>query len=407
MTRQSTLRTTPVHPNDGSWPSRLVTDRYGLWERSRLEWRLGEPGDPAVLATEFLAEHGLGLPSRTHRDNDPTQRDDVVAQLYLSAAAGAWMIGGAVGAPSPTPSIPDLVVIVYSRSVTENRLIVPPPPALADWSVDVWNDTWTPQQHAQAVERVRAAIAWGEVYQVNVVGHSSARYTGDPMPALHRLTQLPGAAFGGILAGDGWALASASPELLVRVEGDQVETRPIKGTRPATEEGRRELLASTKERAEHIMIVDLERNDLAHIARTGSVMVPELFAVRRWCDLWQAESRVVATLADGMTLADLLRAICPGGSVTGAPKLAALAHIAALEPVGRGVSMGALGWLDRRGLTLGLTIRTAAVDAQRVHLWAGGGIIWDADPWAEVAEAAAKAAPLRATLAGRPTGTAR
>ncbi len=94
------------------------------------------------------------------------------------------------------------------------------------------------------------------------------------------------------------------------------------------------------------MIVDLERNDLAHVARTGSVDVPELFAVRRWCDLWQAESRVVAELADGVDLAALLRAVCPGGSVTGAPKLAALAQIAALEPVGRGPSMGALGWLD-------------------------------------------------------------
>ena len=101
-------------------------------------------------------------------------------------------------------------------------------------------------------------------------------------------------------------------------------TRPIKGTRPATAAGRRELLASAKERAEHVMIVDLERNDLARVARTGSVRVDELFAVRRWCDLWQAESAVSAELADGVGLADLLRAICPGGSVTGAPKLAAL-----------------------------------------------------------------------------------
>jgi len=98
-------------------------------------------------------------------------------------------------------------------------------------------------------------------------------------------------------------------------------------------------------------------------------------------------------------LAELLRAVLPGGSVTGAPKLAALDQIAALEPVGRGPSMGALGWLNERGLDLGLTIRTVAVDGERVHLWAGGGITWDSDPAAEVAEAAAKAAPLRAALA--------
>jgi para-aminobenzoate synthetase component 1 len=269
---------------------------------------------------------------------------------------------------------------------------------MGEWSVGSWRASWTPQEHAEAVRAVRSAIGRGDVYQVNVVGHASASYQGDPLPALRRLTALPGAAHGGLLTGAGWAIASASPELLVRVSGGTVETRPIKGTRAATTAGRRELIASAKERAEHIMIVDLERNDLAHIARTGTVDVPELFAVRRWCDLWQAESRVVAQLADGVDLAGLLRAVCPGGSVTGAPKLAALEQIAALEPVGRGASMGALGWLDAGRLELGLTIRTVAVDSSRVHLWAGGGITWDSDPEDEVAEAAAKAAPLRAAL---------
>jgi len=101
-------------------------------------------------------------------------------------------------------------------------------------------------------------------------------------------------------------------------------------------------------------------------------------------------------------LADLLRAVCPGGSVTGAPKLAALDHIAALEPVGRGASMGALGWVTPGRVDLGLTIRTAAADADQLHVWAGGGITWGSDPEAEVAEAAAKSAPVRAALAARP-----
>jgi para-aminobenzoate synthetase component 1 len=153
------------------------------------------------------------------------------------------------------------------------------------------------------------------------------------------------------------------------------------------------------------MIVDLERHDLARLARTGSVRVERLYAVRRWCDLWQAESVISAELAGGTGLARLLRAVCPGGSVTGAPKLAALGLVAALEPVGRGASMGALGWIGPDRLDLGLTIRTVAVDADRVHLWAGGGITWSSDPNAEVAEADAKAAPLRAALrAGQPPG---
>ncbi|GIF77254.1 hypothetical protein Asi02nite_67720 [Asanoa siamensis] len=270
----------------------------------------------------------------------------------------------------------------------------------AAWHLGEWTPSWTPAAHAEAVSAVRAAIGRGDVYQVNVVGHASAPYVGDPLPALARLGDLPGARYGGLLTGEGWAVGCASPETLVQVTGGRVITRPIKGTRPATAAGRLELLDSAKERAEHVMIVDLERNDLARVARTGTVRVDELFAIRRWVDLWQAESVVSAELAPGIGLADLLRATCPGGSVTGAPKLAALNHIAALEPVGRGPSMGALGWIDASGdLDLGLTIRTAAADRDHLHLWAGGGITWDSDPEAEVAEATAKAAPIRRLLA--------
>ncbi len=128
--------------------------------------------------------------------------------------------------------------------------------------------------------------------------------------------------------------------------------------------------------------------------------VDELYALRPWCDLWQAESTVRAALRPGVGLAELLRAVFPGGSVTGAPKLSALDLIAGLEPVGRGPSMGALGYVSRSGLDLGLTIRTVAATPDRLHLWAGGGITWGSDPAAEVAEAAAKAGPVRAALAG-------
>jgi para-aminobenzoate synthetase component 1 len=248
------------------------------------------------------------------------------------------------------------------------------------------------------VEQVRAAIGRGDVYQVNVVGHARAPYTGDPLPALQRVAALPGARYAGVLTGDDWAIACASPETLIDVSAGRAVTRPIKGTRPAGAAGRAALLASAKERAEHIMIVDLERNDLARLPGTGPVRVDELFDVREWCGLWQAESVVSAPLDGDVGLADLLRAVCPGGSVTGAPKLAALAQIAALEPVGRGVSMGAAGWLGHDHLDLGLTIRTVAVDGARVHTWAGGGITAGSDPAAEVDEAAAKVAPIRAVL---------
>jgi len=350
------------------------------------------------------------------------------------------MAGGPFGAPNPVPGIPDVVAVVYVHTSPAAPPAVPPITGAPPWRLGQWRESWTRDEHVAAVSGVRAAIARGDVYQVNLVGHASAPYTGDPAAALRRVAALPGARYGGVLtsdagagsggpvsggpvsggpvsggpvsddgSGDGsgdtgtgsggrWAIATASPETLVEVRDGRVITRPIKGTRPATPEGRAELLASAKERAEHVMIVDLERNDLARLPGAGPVRVDELFAVRRWCGLWQAESVVSAPLAGGVGLADLLRAVCPGGSVTGAPKLAALAEIARYEPVGRGVSMGALGWVGTDHLDLGLSIRTAAVDGSRVHVWAGGGITWGSDPDAEVDEAAAKAAPIRAAL---------
>jgi para-aminobenzoate synthetase component 1 len=373
----------------------LASGAQAWREVARLEWWLGDGGDPATLIPDFLdkyrlASHGLGESGLSPVYS--RESDEYRAALFVSAAAGARMVGRPAGAPTPAPAVPDVVVVVYDgphRPVDRHD---------GSWRLDGWEPSWTPAEHADAVRAVREAIACGDVYQVNLVGHASVRYYGDPLPALHRVAGLPGARYGGVLTGDGWGIACASPETLVEVADGRIVTRPIKGTRPATEVGRRELLASTKERAEHIMIVDLERNDLARLAATGSVRVDELFAIRRWCGLWQAESVVSARLAAGVGLADVLRAMCPGGSVTGAPKLAALDVIAALEPVGRGPSMGAYGWITRDRIDLGLTIRTVAADAERVHVWAGGGITWSSDPDAEVAEAAAKAAPIREAL---------
>jgi para-aminobenzoate synthetase component 1 len=321
----------------------------------------------------------------------------------MSAAACARLADRAAPA-TPIPAVPDVAVVIEHTDAPAGHSTdrsTGQPSGHRDWSLDTWVPSWTPAAHAAAVRAVRAAISRGDVYQVNVVGHRSARYAGDPTPALHRVATLPGARYGGVLSGDGWAVACASPETLIEVTDRRIITRPIKGTRPATVAGRAALLASAKERAEHVMIVDLERNDLARVAVTGSVRVDELFAIRRWCELWQAESVVSARPAADIRLAELLRAVLPGGSVTGAPKLAALDQISALEPVGRGPSMGVYGTVTADRIDLGLTIRTVAVDSRRVHVWAGGGITWGSDPEAEVAEADAKAGPLLAALAGR------
>ena len=362
-------------------------------EVGRWEWRVGDGGDPLSLLAAYLADAGLTLGGSASRTPGVCG-----AALMISAAAGAVAVGAPPGAPTPCPEVPDVVAVLHTRA---DPVPVPQPPA-GSWTCGPWRRSWSPAEHAAAVETVRDAIARGDVYQANVVGHRSAPCDGDPAWALRAVAGVPGAVYGGSLGGAGWAVASGSPECLVTVSDGRIATRPIKGTRPRTATGRAELYASAKERAEHIMIVDLERNDLSRVARTGSVRVDELFALRPWCDLWQAESEVSAELAPSADLAEVLHAVCPGGSVTGAPKSSALRLVSALEPVGRGPSMGALGYLTPGRLDLGLTIRTVAIAGGRVHLWTGGGITWGSDAWAEVAEAEAKAAPLLAVLAGPP-----
>jgi para-aminobenzoate synthetase component 1 len=251
---------------------------------------------------------------------------------------------------------------------------------------------------------VRAAVGRGDVYQVNLVQHLSAPFDGSPRTIAARLApltqpnELPFADSGWrVLEGDGWAIVSATPELLLARRGGRVWTQPIKGTRPR---GRRaDLLASAKDAAEHVMIVDLERNDLSRVCRPGSVRWPVLLSPRPLAGVEHLVSTVEGELRADVGIAELLAAVFPGGSITGAPKIAAVDLIAALEPVGRGASMGALGRVHGNGdLELALTIRTFAIAAGRLHLWVGGGVVWDSVPADEVAESLTKAAPLLAAI---------
>jgi para-aminobenzoate synthetase component 1 len=267
----------------------------------------------------------------------------------------------------------------------------PPPAPRPDARIGRWLPSWTEAEHAAAVERVRAGIARGDLYQANVVGHRSAPFEGDPAAVAGCLASIHNTPYAGILTGDGWAVVSASPESFLTVKDGTAQVRPIKGTAADPQA----LSASAKDRAEHVMIVDLERNDLGKVAATGTVKVSSLYAVLPRAGVWHAESVVEATLRPTTNLDDVLAATFPGGSVTGAPKRAAVELIHHLEPVGRGPSMGALGWVTPGGeVDLGLTIRTFAVGEHRIHLWTGGGVTWGSDPRAEYAEAEAKAKPL-------------
>jgi para-aminobenzoate synthetase component 1 len=171
---------------------------------------------------------------------------------------------------------------------------------------------------------------------------------------------------------------------------------PIKGTRPAGED-----VEGEKDSAEHVMIVDLERNDLSRVCEPGTVRWPELMAQRELAGVTHLVSTVEGRLQRDVGLAAILAATFPGGSVTGAPKISAVDHIARLEPVGRGASMGALGTVRANGdFELALTIRTFAVGEGRIHLWVGGGIVWDSDPESEIEESWVKSRPLLAAVGG-------
>jgi para-aminobenzoate synthetase component 1 len=266
------------------------------------------------------------------------------------------------------------------------------PQATGAYDLGRWERTWLAADYARAVGQAREAIAAGEVYQVNLVQHLSAPFAGEPtglaaaLAPLRSLHSRP-------LAGDGWAIVSASPELFLAQQGRRIWTMPIKGTRPAG--GGAALQRSAKDAAEHVMIVDLERNDLGRICEPGSVGWPELMVARPMAGVEHLVSLVEGRARQDVGWADAMRALFPGGSVTGAPKIAALDHINALEPVGRGASMGALGTVWPNGdFELALTIRTFAVAGDRIHLWVGGGVVWDSEPQAEVEESWVKARPL-------------
>jgi para-aminobenzoate synthetase component 1 len=265
----------------------------------------------------------------------------------------------------------------------------------SSFRIGEWEASWDPSDHAAAIEAARAAIGRGDVYQVNLVQHLAAPFTGDPRGLAAALAPLA-PLHPRPLVGHEWAIVSASPELFLARRGDRVWTKPIKGTRPLGED-----VEDDKDEAEHVMIVDLERNDLSRVCEPGSIRWPELMAQRELCGVTHLVSTVEGRLRPGVSLAELLNATFPGGSITGAPKIAAVDQIARLEPVGRGASMGALGTIYENGdFDLALTIRTFAVAASRIHLWAGGGIVWDSDAEAEIEESWVKARPLLQAAGG-------
>lgn len=263
------------------------------------------------------------------------------------------------------------------------------------------------EDHLTAVEAILAAIGAGAVFQVNLAQRLSAHWPGDVHDLYRALRAASPAAFGAALPDIG--VASISPETFLSVDGPTVTTRPIKGTRPRARDAALDaaladdLATAAKDRAENVMVVDLERNDLGRVCRPGTVRVPELTRVEEHPTVWHLVSTIRGELRPGTGYGELLRATFPCGSITGAPKIAAMALIERLERVRRGWYCGGIGFLAPGHARLSVAIRTAVLGRDGVvDHGAGGGIVADSDPMGEHAETLDKAAAfLRAVRATR------
>jgi para-aminobenzoate synthetase component 1 len=314
---------------------------------------------------------------------------DVTSDLAALEGDGLWAV--------VLPFDGDPVLARFSESRPARPWPGPPwrGPDPDDWSTSLDREAF-----CAGVGAIRAAVAAGDVYQVNLTRRLSA-----PLPPEADIAAL-GAALGEgnpapysavvRLPSVGCHVASASPERFLRRNGDRVASSPIKGT--AAEPS----AFLPKDRAENVMIVDLVRNDLGRVCEWGTVEVPALCAVEHHPGLVHLVSTITGTLRPGVTWGDIVAATFPPGSVTGAPKLAALDHIARLEPVSRGVYCGAVGWVDasaRRG-ELNVAIRTFWAEDGRLHFGTGGGITWDSTPEGEWAETELKARRLLSVASG-------
>ncbi|TDA70571.1 MAG: aminodeoxychorismate synthase component I [Clostridia bacterium] len=264
---------------------------------------------------------------------------------------------------------------------------------------------FTREEYCRAVQRVKDYIAAGDIFQANLSQRLVAPWPEDPYALFLRLRAVNPAPFAAFLAYPEVSVVSSSPERFLQVKDRQVETRPIKGTRPrgATPEQdrrlREELWQSEKDRAELVMIVDLERNDLGRVCRYGSVRVPELLVLEEYASVFHLVATVTGTLRPGAGLADLIRATSPGGSITGAPKVRAMEIIEELEPVRRGIYTGSIGWLGFNGdADLNIAIRTFVVKDRLAYFQVGGGIVADSTSAAEYDETLHKAQGLAIAL---------
>ena len=257
----------------------------------------------------------------------------------------------------------------------------------------VLKSNFSHEEYLKAVATAREYICAGDIFQINLSQRFETDLSIPTYDLYKRLRHINPAPFANYFDFDGVCIVGASPERFLKVRGDWVETRPIKGTRPrgkTPEEDKalaQELLSSVKDRAENVMIVDLERNDIGRVCRYGTVKVTELAILETYPTVFHLTSTVVGRLSEGKSRIDLLKATFPGGSITGAPKVRAMEIIDELEPTRRSVYTGSLGYLSFSGdMDLDIVIRTILIKEGRAYFQVGGAIVYDSEPEAEYVE---------------------
>jgi len=373
--------------------------------------------DPFDAAEAFLAEHNCTLDRALDRTPASPEPRVIGYFGYDLARVIEQLPHRAV----PGGDVPDLWLAAYDAVARWNgdhcqpSFIGPNPDRLADAIRDsTAGDLARPaprfeplvadddnERYFARIRRIADLLAAGDVYQVNLARRHVSRITaaGDALALYAALSERAPAPYGALIEADGVAVVSGSPERFLASALGRIETRPIKGTERAGPGYAQALATSIKDGAEHLMIVDLERNDLGRIAQLGSVRVDELRYVVELPTLCHMVSRVSARPRSDVGYAALLRATFPGGSITGAPKVRAMQIIDELEPARRGPYCGALGYFGTTGFELAIAIRIGVIANGELRIHFGGGIVADSDPARELAETNLKAQGWVETLA--------
>lgn len=357
---------------------------------SRIEARTAADVAPALAAIEAARQQGRWVALLL----DYELGEWLLPEATLAAPAGPWT-------PPQDDGRPRLTALVFERKVDDTPWDAPDA-ASAPAAISLPTPRMTEADYVRQVDAIRGLIEDGELYQVNYTQPLDLQYQGEPATLYRRIAARNPVAHGAFIQDGERTVLSFSPELFVRREGSRLTTRPMKGTAPRHPDPIEDaclgqaLLASEKNRAENLMIVDLLRNDLGRLAQPGSVKVDALFSLERYPTVWTMTSTVSAE-APGAGLQAVLHALFPCGSITGAPKVAAMRRIRQMETAPRGLYCGSVGWLAPNGdFSLNVAIRTLVLDAHGHGVYSvGGGIVHDSDPAEEWQECHWKARILR------------